>query len=189
MTNEQLVVRHSENNVCRQRKRITNNHLTGCSSILSKSCDQVHISLKPSRLEHFATANDHPRGVSCNAVFPYTDTKHLSTKFGPILVWPCKLLFVSAPKFTGSCTVVSSNATSISFTWSSAPSAVVATYNLTNGTTASALYSGDQTSTTIGGLAFGTNYSFSLYAWTRGQNTTSQPIPCSGWTGELLILL
>ena len=110
----------------------------------------------------------------------------VSKGFGAAVVSPCSVCLVPAPTLTGSCTAIWSNATSISFTWPSASSAVGVTYNLTDTTTGSVLSSGDQTSAAIGGLASGMNYTFFLSPWTRGQSTTSQSISCSGWTGKQL---
>jgi hypothetical protein len=94
---------------------------------------------------------------------------------------------VSAPTLGNDCRAVASTASSITFQWSSAFSAVSVTYYLADGTTVK--NSSTTTSAAVIGLEAAKNYSFSLFASTANQTSSSNSIVCSGWTGKPLRFL
>lgn len=139
-------------------------------------------------------SNDHAPTMLCNALW-----KHIMEDYSELCfcysfdklcvffigLWT--LSNVSAPILNDSCRVVSWTARSITFTWSSAKSVANIVYHFSTGT--SVVASTTATSATIDNLAIGSNYSFTLYATTRGPVSTSNSVICSGSTGELFWVL
>lgn len=94
------------------------------------------------------------------------------------------LLLVLARLLNDNCTAISSNATSITFMWSSATPTANVKYRLAAGT--AIIANTTATYVTIDNLAAGANYSYSLYASRGVSDTICESVICTGWTGKML---